>query len=144
MRGTGTGPHPTGCWGHPRCEGEADGDSVPRGEDGTAIFAMSDQKDVALEIHVTNLPSDPAEPQRDGDDAHEAMLTATFPPELPYSALRPYDGRAPSVRGLGGGKGWSGGCWGQREGVVPGGAGGCRRSWGWWRDRAGAGGVGWG
>ncbi|XP_063215051.1 integrin alpha-7 isoform X8 [Chroicocephalus ridibundus] len=76
--------------------GDADFLPLPRGEDGTAIFAMSDQKDVALEIHVTNLPSDPAEPQRDGDDAHEAMLTATFPPELPYSALRPYDGRAPS------------------------------------------------
>ncbi|NXK15627.1 ITA7 protein, partial [Herpetotheres cachinnans] len=84
----------------------ADGISAPRGADGTAIFAVSDQKDVALEIHVTNLPSDPAEPQRDGDDAHEALLTATFPPELPYSALRPYDGRAPSVRrGPGGGKG---------------------------------------
>lgn len=67
---------------------------------------MSDQKDVALEIHVTNLPSDPAEPQRDGDDAHEAVLTATFPEELPYSAVRPYDGRAPSVRqGMGGGRG---------------------------------------
>ncbi|NXY84614.1 ITA7 protein, partial [Alcedo cyanopectus] len=71
---------------------------VARGEDGTAIFAMSDQKDVALEIQVTNLPSDPAEPQRDGDDAHEALLTVTFPPELPYSALRPYDPRAPSDR----------------------------------------------
>ncbi|NXN31629.1 ITA7 protein, partial [Nycticryphes semicollaris] len=70
------------------------GISIPRGEDGTAIFAMSDQKDVALEIQVTNLPSDPSEPQRDGDDAHEALLTVTFPPELPYSALRPYDGRA--------------------------------------------------
>ncbi|XP_009464573.1 PREDICTED: microspherule protein 1, partial [Nipponia nippon] len=78
--------------------GDADFLPLPRGTDGTAIFAMSDQKDVALEIHVTNLPSDPAEPQRDGDDAHEALLTATFPPELPYSALRPYDGRAPSVR----------------------------------------------
>uniref|UniRef100_A0A663F001 Integrin subunit alpha 7 n=1 Tax=Aquila chrysaetos chrysaetos TaxID=223781 RepID=A0A663F001_AQUCH len=67
--------------------GDADFLPLPRGADGTAIFAMSDQKDVALEIHVTNLPSDPAEPQRDGDDAHEAMLTATFPPELPYSGL---------------------------------------------------------
>ncbi|XP_064330581.1 integrin alpha-7 isoform X7 [Phalacrocorax carbo] len=76
--------------------GDADFLPLPRGADGTAIFAMSDQKDVALEIHVTNLPSDPAEPQRDGDDAHEAMLTATFPPELPYAALRPYDGRVPS------------------------------------------------
>ncbi|NXH21965.1 ITA7 protein, partial [Bucco capensis] len=66
-----------------------------RGEDGTAIFSMSDQKDVALEIQVTNLPSDPAEPQRDGDDAHEALLSASFPPELPYSALRPYEPRTP-------------------------------------------------
>ncbi|XP_074989855.1 integrin alpha-7 isoform X3 [Calonectris borealis] len=76
--------------------GDADFLPLPRGADGTAVFAMSDQKDVALEIQVTNLPSDPAEPQRDGDDAHEALLTATFPPELPYSALRPYDSRAPS------------------------------------------------
>ncbi|NXO61224.1 ITA7 protein, partial [Phainopepla nitens] len=55
----------------------------------TAIFAMSDQKDVALEVHVTNEPSDPSDPQRDGDDAHQALLVATFPPELPYAALRP-------------------------------------------------------
>ncbi|XP_064899436.1 integrin alpha-7 isoform X5 [Columba livia] len=74
--------------------GDAEFVPLPRGDDGTAIFSMSDQKDVALEIHVTNLPSDPAEPQRDGDDAHEALLIVTFPPELPYSALRPYDGRA--------------------------------------------------
>ncbi|XP_064354592.1 integrin alpha-7 isoform X2 [Dromaius novaehollandiae] len=76
--------------------GDADFLPLPRGADGTAIFAMSDQKDVALEIHVTNLPSDPAEPQRDGDDAHEALLTATFPEALPYSAVRPYDARAPA------------------------------------------------
>ncbi|XP_067170077.1 integrin alpha-7 [Apteryx mantelli] len=76
--------------------GDADFLPLPRGEDGTAVFAMSDQKDVALEIHVTNLPSDPAEPQRDGDDAHEALLTATFPEALPYSAVRPYDARAPA------------------------------------------------
>ncbi|XP_042750355.1 integrin alpha-7 isoform X8 [Lagopus leucura] len=73
--------------------GDADFLPLPKGEDGTAIFAMSDQKDVALEIHVTNMPSDPTEPQRDGDDAHEAVLTARFPQELPYSAVRPYDGR---------------------------------------------------
>ncbi|XP_068777553.1 integrin alpha-7 isoform X2 [Struthio camelus] len=76
--------------------GDADFLPLPKGADGTAIFAMSDQKDVALEIHVTNLPSDPAEPQRDGDDAHEALLTATFPEALPYSAVRPYDARAPA------------------------------------------------
>ncbi|NWU87271.1 ITA7 protein, partial [Onychorhynchus coronatus] len=63
-----------------------------RAEDGTAIFAMSDQKDVALEVLVTNEPSDLAEPQRDGDDAHQAQLTATLPPELPYAALRPDEG----------------------------------------------------
>ncbi|XP_075301717.1 integrin alpha-7 isoform X5 [Opisthocomus hoazin] len=76
--------------------GDADFLPLPRGADGIAVFARSDQKDVALEIQVTNAPSDPAQPQRDGDDAHEALLTATFPPELPYSALRPVDGRAPS------------------------------------------------
>ncbi|NXP64009.1 ITA7 protein, partial [Chloropsis cyanopogon] len=64
------------------------GGRARRDEDGTAIFAVSDQKDVALEVQVTNEPSDPAEPQRDGDDAHQALLVATFPPELPYAALR--------------------------------------------------------
>ncbi|NXN90398.1 ITA6 protein, partial [Bombycilla garrulus] len=63
--------------------------SARRDEDGIAIFAMSDQKDVALEVQVTNEPSDPLDPQRDGDDAHQALLVATFPPELPYAALRP-------------------------------------------------------
>ncbi|XP_072214148.1 integrin alpha-7 isoform X2 [Excalfactoria chinensis] len=73
--------------------GDADFLPLPKAADGTAIFAISDQKDVALEIHVTNAPSDPTEPQRDGDDAHEAVLTARFPQELPYSAVRPYDSR---------------------------------------------------
>ncbi|XP_025903152.1 integrin alpha-7 [Nothoprocta perdicaria] len=80
--------------------GDADFLPLPKDADGTATFAMSDQKDVALEIHVTNLPSDPAAPQRDGDDAHEALLTATFPEELPYSAVRPYDARAPTDKPL--------------------------------------------
>lgn len=84
------------------------GDSARRDEDGTAIFAMSDQKDVALEVEVTNEPSDPSEPQRDGDDAHQALLVATFPPELPYAALRPDEAGGLGVRGQGGhgGKGW--------------------------------------
>ncbi|CAM9946058.1 unnamed protein product, partial [Bubo scandiacus] len=56
------------------------------GADGTAVFAMSDQKDVALEIHVTNLPSEPAEPQRDGDDAHEGPCS---PPPSPPSCPTP-------------------------------------------------------
>ncbi|XP_034648288.1 integrin alpha-7 isoform X10 [Trachemys scripta elegans] len=71
--------------------GDAEFLPLPRGADGTAVFAMSDQKDVALEIQVTNLPSDPAAPQRDGDDAHEALLTATFPEALPYSGVRAHD-----------------------------------------------------
>ncbi|KAJ6656444.1 hypothetical protein lerEdw1_003732 [Lerista edwardsae] len=64
---------------------------LPRGDDGVDIFSMSDQKAVALEIQVTNFPSDAAEPQRDGDDAHEAMLSVFLPPTLTYSALRPYN-----------------------------------------------------
>ncbi|XP_066471185.1 integrin alpha-7 isoform X4 [Tiliqua scincoides] len=64
---------------------------LPRGDDGVDIFSMSDQKTIALEIHVTNFPSDAAEPQRDGDDAHEAMLSIFLPPTLTYSALRPYN-----------------------------------------------------
>uniref|UniRef100_A0A8C8VPP3 Integrin subunit alpha 7 n=1 Tax=Pelusios castaneus TaxID=367368 RepID=A0A8C8VPP3_9SAUR len=71
--------------------GDADFVPLPRGADGMAVFAMSDQKDVALEIQVTNLPSDRAAPQRDGDDAHEAVLTVTFPPALPYAGIRPHD-----------------------------------------------------
>ncbi|XP_061471376.1 integrin alpha-7 isoform X2 [Rhineura floridana] len=71
---------------------------LPRGDDNLDVFSMSDQKVVALEIHVTNFPSDAAEPQRDGDDAHEAMLFVFLPPTLPYSALRPYNAteKAPS------------------------------------------------
>ncbi|XP_072775706.1 integrin alpha-7 isoform X3 [Taeniopygia guttata] len=68
--------------------GDSDFVPLPRDEDGTATFAVSEQKDVALEVRVTNEPSDPAEPQRDGDDAHQALLAATFPPELPYAGLR--------------------------------------------------------
>uniref|UniRef100_K7F4Y9 Integrin subunit alpha 7 n=1 Tax=Pelodiscus sinensis TaxID=13735 RepID=K7F4Y9_PELSI len=52
---------------------------------------MSDQKFVALEIQVTNLPSDPAVPHQDGDDAHEALLTVTFPEALPYAGIRSHE-----------------------------------------------------
>ncbi|XP_029450544.1 integrin alpha-7 isoform X2 [Rhinatrema bivittatum] len=62
---------------------------LPRGDDENAIFALTDQKDIALEITVTNLPSDPLHPERDGDDAHEAQLTASFPDTLFYSSFRP-------------------------------------------------------
>uniref|UniRef100_K7F4Y5 Integrin subunit alpha 7 n=1 Tax=Pelodiscus sinensis TaxID=13735 RepID=K7F4Y5_PELSI len=58
---------------------------------GLALPAMSDQKFVALEIQVTNLPSDPAVPHQDGDDAHEALLTVTFPEALPYAGIRSHE-----------------------------------------------------
>ncbi|XP_066423864.1 integrin alpha-7 isoform X2 [Molothrus aeneus] len=76
---------------HPRfCArlGDSDFLALPRDEDGAAILAISDQKDVALELQVTNEPSDPAQPHRDGDDAHQALLVASLPPELPYAAMR--------------------------------------------------------
>ncbi|KAF7238171.1 Integrin alpha-7 [Varanus komodoensis] len=71
---------------------------LPRGDDGLDIFSMSEQKFVALEIYLTNFPSDAAEPHKDGDDAHEAMLSIFLPPTLPYSTLRPYNAteKAPS------------------------------------------------
>lgn len=37
---------------------------------------------------MTNGPSDPRNPRKDGDDAHEAKLIATFPDTLTYSAYR--------------------------------------------------------
>lgn len=43
------------------------------------VVSLSDQKDIALEITVTN---------QNGDDAHEAALVASFPPSLSYSASR--------------------------------------------------------
>uniref|UniRef100_A0AAZ3QCL8 Integrin, alpha 6b n=1 Tax=Oncorhynchus tshawytscha TaxID=74940 RepID=A0AAZ3QCL8_ONCTS len=46
-------------------------------EDGVPVVSLSDQKDIALEITVTN---------QNGDDAHEAALVASFPPSLSYSA----------------------------------------------------------
>uniref|UniRef100_A0A8D0BEA0 Integrin subunit alpha 7 n=1 Tax=Salvator merianae TaxID=96440 RepID=A0A8D0BEA0_SALMN len=69
---------------------------LPRDEDGLDVFSMSDQRTVALEISVTNFPSDAAKPQEDGDDAHEAMLFVLLPPALSYSGVRPYDGTVPS------------------------------------------------
>ncbi|KAH0499921.1 Integrin alpha-6 [Microtus ochrogaster] len=55
---------------------------------GIPELVLKDQKDIALEITVTNGPSDPRNPRKDGDDAHEAKLVATFPDTLTYSAYR--------------------------------------------------------
>lgn len=43
------------------------------------VISLSNQKDIALEVKVTNL---------DGDDAHEASVVASLPRSLTYSAYR--------------------------------------------------------
>lgn len=82
---------------------------------GVPELVLKDQKDIALEITVTNSPSDPRDPAKDGDDAHEAKLVAAFPDTLTYSAYRelrafpvsavPAAGRKPAALG---GKGVAG------------------------------------
>uniref|UniRef100_A0A9W3F2S2 Integrin alpha-7-like n=1 Tax=Camelus bactrianus TaxID=9837 RepID=A0A9W3F2S2_CAMBA len=57
----------------------------------TALFALSGQPVIGLELKVSNLPSDPAQPQADGDDAHEAQLLVTLPASLHYSGVRALD-----------------------------------------------------
>uniref|UniRef100_A0A8B9X3C4 Integrin subunit alpha 7 n=1 Tax=Bos mutus grunniens TaxID=30521 RepID=A0A8B9X3C4_BOSMU len=65
---------------------------LPMDADGTtALFALSGQPVIGLELKVTNLPSDPAQPQADGDDAHEAQLLVTLPAALHYSGVRGLD-----------------------------------------------------
>ncbi|XP_055250293.1 integrin alpha-7 isoform X1 [Moschus berezovskii] len=65
---------------------------LPMDVDGTtALFALSGQPVIGLELKVTNLPSDPAQPQADGDDAHEAQLLVTLPAALHYSGVRGLD-----------------------------------------------------
>ncbi|XP_040610587.1 integrin alpha-7 isoform X2 [Mesocricetus auratus] len=65
---------------------------LPIDADGTtALFALSGQPFIGLELTVTNLPSDPAHPQVDGDDAHEAQLLVTLPASLHYSGVRAPD-----------------------------------------------------
>ncbi|KAM9672600.1 integrin alpha-7 isoform 1-T1 [Trichechus inunguis] len=62
---------------------------LPMDADGmTALFVLSGQPVIGLELKVTNLPSDPAQPQADGDDAHEAQLLITLPASLHYSGVR--------------------------------------------------------
>ncbi|XP_029461656.1 integrin alpha-6 isoform X2 [Rhinatrema bivittatum] len=61
-------------------------------EQGTPVLVLKDQKDLALEITITNNPSDPLNPKKDGDDAHEAKLIADFPDTLLYSTYRELKG----------------------------------------------------
>ncbi|XP_072297362.1 integrin alpha-6-like isoform X2 [Eucyclogobius newberryi] len=51
-------------------------------EDGVPVISLSDQKEIALEVTVTN---------HNGDDAYEASVNATLPPSLVYSAYRSSD-----------------------------------------------------
>ncbi|XP_066225798.1 integrin alpha-7 isoform X2 [Saccopteryx leptura] len=65
---------------------------LPMDADGTtALFALSGQPFIGLELKVTNLPSDPVQPQADGDDAHEAQLLVSLPASLHYSGVRALD-----------------------------------------------------
>ncbi|XP_048724502.1 integrin alpha-6 isoform X3 [Caretta caretta] len=57
-------------------------------ENNVPVLVLKDQRDIALEITVTNNPSDAKNLQKDGEDAHEAKLVATFPDSLTYSAFR--------------------------------------------------------
>ncbi|XP_051745804.1 integrin alpha-6b isoform X2 [Ctenopharyngodon idella] len=63
---------------HTRDPGNRDKFSPLPEEKGVPMLAFSDQKDIALELNVTNL----------GEDAYEAQLTASFPKSLSYSAVR--------------------------------------------------------
>ncbi|XP_030607048.1 integrin alpha-6b isoform X2 [Archocentrus centrarchus] len=49
-------------------------------ENGVPVLSLSNQKEIALEVSVTN-PG--------GDDAYEASVNASFPRSLTYSAIRP-------------------------------------------------------
>ncbi|XP_062972459.1 integrin alpha-6 isoform X1 [Elgaria multicarinata webbii] len=59
-------------------------------ENNIPVLVLKDQKEIALEITVTNSPSDPE--QKDGEDAHEAKLVATFPDSLTFSSFRELKG----------------------------------------------------
>ncbi|XP_024125977.1 integrin alpha-7 isoform X3 [Oryzias melastigma] len=61
---------------------------LPRDEDGVQVFSLSDQQLVVLEITITNKPSDPHQPEDDGDDAHVAQLLISLPNTLSYSGSR--------------------------------------------------------
>ncbi|KAI1899993.1 hypothetical protein AGOR_G00067640 [Albula goreensis] len=58
-------------------------------EDGVPMLRLSDRILLVLEVTVTNMPSDPDNPQQDGDDAHAAQLRVSLPDILSYSGFRP-------------------------------------------------------
>ncbi|XP_074082551.1 integrin alpha-7 isoform X4 [Macrotis lagotis] len=69
--------------------GDTEFQPLPMADDGTtAEFALSGQPVIGLELTVTNLPSDPTQPEADGDDAHEAQLLVSLPTSLHYVGVR--------------------------------------------------------
>lgn len=58
---------------------------VFRDEWDTPVFSLSDQRSIMLEVTVANVPSNPENPQEDGDDAHAAQLLVSLPDTLSYS-----------------------------------------------------------
>uniref|UniRef100_A0A8C1RTR4 Integrin subunit alpha 7 n=1 Tax=Cyprinus carpio TaxID=7962 RepID=A0A8C1RTR4_CYPCA len=60
---------------------------IPLDESDVPVFSLSDQRSVVLEVTVTNMPSDPENPQEDGDDAHATQLLVSLPNTLSYSGL---------------------------------------------------------
>ncbi|XP_033823090.1 integrin alpha-7 isoform X1 [Periophthalmus magnuspinnatus] len=61
---------------------------LPRDEEEVQVFSLSDQRVVVLELTVTNFPSDPLNPEEDGDDAHAAQLLISLPKTLSYAGSR--------------------------------------------------------
>ncbi|XP_066431947.1 integrin alpha-6 isoform X2 [Eleutherodactylus coqui] len=59
-----------------------------KSENDFPVLALQNQKAIALEVTVTNRPSDPKNPQKDGDDAHEAKLIADLPATLSFSSFK--------------------------------------------------------
>nr|XP_046168297.1 integrin alpha-7 [Oncorhynchus gorbuscha] len=61
---------------------------LPKDDEEASVFSLSDQRSVVLEVTVTNMPSEPLDPEKDGDDAHAAQLLVTLPDTLSYSGFR--------------------------------------------------------
>ncbi|XP_062401785.1 integrin alpha-7 isoform X2 [Sardina pilchardus] len=57
-------------------------------EDGVPVFTLKEQRPVALELEVSNFPSDPENDQEDGDDAHAAKLQIILPETLSFDSVR--------------------------------------------------------
>ncbi|TRY86606.1 hypothetical protein DNTS_018586 [Danionella cerebrum] len=60
---------------------------LPQDAAGVPVFSLSGQRSLVLELTVTNSPSDPENPQEDGDDAHGAQITLMLPNTLSYSGV---------------------------------------------------------